>query len=72
MPQNLNRHAIIAIRADHLHGKFCEIMPEAQAAAKVTIYLKNLAFHYQNSPETVQFLKLQLAAYSPKFNLLKH
>ena len=70
MSTNENRHAIIAIRADHLHGKFCATMPGAEADKKVTIYLKNLAFHYQNSPNTVQFLELQLAAYSPIFNLI--
>jgi hypothetical protein len=63
--------AIIAIRADHLHGKFCAIMPEQQAAEKVTLYLNNLKFHWQNSPHIVQFLNLQIEAYSPKFNLTK-
>lgn len=68
MQPNENRHDIIAIRAANLYAKFCAMMPEAEAAAEVTIYLKNLAFHCQNSPSTIQFLKLQIEAYSPKLN----
>jgi hypothetical protein len=63
-------NAVIAIRADHLHSKFCSIMPEAAAAAKVCIYLSNLKFHWQHTPQIVQFLNLQIEAYSPQFNLI--